>query len=267
MASGETLPEGTTRVLNKDLVRGSWAEAQTHLEGESKKYAELREAALQQLYEQTVRTEAANKARDEASEEASRRKAQEDFIELSSDDDEENGDKNDRGDDEKKTNKPNKPIASSVPEIAELAALRREVYAAHLNKQKCASERNVGGRLGGVSGTTGGSTGGKNASDSRQRYGRGSNPLIDPPRYEPAVHPTADDMRLRTDERAEVQDTALCWYGRRSFSESATPAVCPLSAVIMVQHIQHKRTVEARVVHFLLGPQSPIHGTWCHSRR
>lgn len=247
MASGETLPEGTTRVLNKDLVRGSWAEAQTHLEGESKKYAELREAALQQLYEQTVRTEAANKARDEASAEASRRKAQEDFIELSSDDDEENGDKNDRGDDEKKTNKPNKPIASSVPEIAELAALRREVYAAHLNKQKCASERNIGGRLGGVAGTTGGSTGGKNASDSRQRYGRGSNPLIDPPRYEPAVHPTADDMRLRTDERAEVQDTALCWYGRRSFSESATPAVCPLSAVIMVQHIQHKRTVEARV--------------------
>ncbi len=56
------------------------------------------------LYEQTVRTEAAKNARDEASEEASRRKAQEDFIELSSDDDEENGDKNDRGDDEKKTN-------------------------------------------------------------------------------------------------------------------------------------------------------------------
>ena len=85
MASGETLPEGTTRVLNKDLVRGSWAEAQTHLEGESKKYAELREAALQQLYEQTVGTEAANKARREkqnAREEQARKRAKRKHVEL-----------------------------------------------------------------------------------------------------------------------------------------------------------------------------------------
>ena len=203
MASCDTVPEGQVRQVDQHLVAESWADKQTKLIDDSAKAQRRAELAA----------EADKRA---AAEEAkARRREREEFIELSSDDEEEQGERMESKDVSKPN--PERSTASEKgkentealgPELAELAARRREQYEAQMRKSNnssgTGSQMTTGGHLGGVSGTTG---------TSGSRYGRSSNPLLDPPRYEPSSVPSASDLRLSIhDERCEIRDASLGWY-------------------------------------------------------
>jgi hypothetical protein len=107
-----------------------------------------------------------------------RRRAAEEVIELSSDEEEEavalgGGKENESA-------------------LAAARRLRREAYEAHIERSSDASSRNR-----------------KETEKEKETF---RNPLLDPPRYEPSAAPSAGDLRLSTDERAEIADVGLAWY-------------------------------------------------------
>ena len=107
-----------------------------------------------------------------------RRRAAEEVIELSSDEEEEavalgGGKENESA-------------------LAAARRLRREAYEAHIERSSDASARNR-----------------KETEKEKETF---RNPLLDPPRYEPSAAPSAGDLRLSTDERAEIADVGLAWY-------------------------------------------------------
>jgi hypothetical protein len=105
-----------------------------------------------------------------------RRRAAEEVIELSSDEEEEavalGGGK------------------ENESALAAARRLRREAYEAHIERSSDASSRN-------------------RKEKEKETF---RNPLLDPPRYEPSAAPSAGDLRLSTDERAEIADVGLAWY-------------------------------------------------------
>ena len=105
-----------------------------------------------------------------------RRRAAEEVIELSSDEEEEavalGGGK------------------ENESALAAARRLRREAYEAHIERSSDASSR-------------------KRKETETEPF---RNPLLDPPRYEPSAAPSAGDLRLSTDERAEIADVGLAWY-------------------------------------------------------
>ena len=66
---------------------------------------------------------------------------------------------------------------------------RREAYEAHVNREPRTA-----------------------VTTNKKRKGTFTNPLLDPPRYEPSREKNAADLRLSTDEPAEVADVCLAWY-------------------------------------------------------
>ena len=108
-----------------------------------------------------------------------RRRAAEEVIELSSDEEEEEA----------------VALGGGKENESALAAARRrrrEAYEAHIARSSDASFRKR-----------------KEKEKEKETF---RNPLLDPPRYEPSAAPSAANLRLSTDERAEIADVGLAWY-------------------------------------------------------
>ena len=156
------------KAADRNAVRESWAETQTRLAVASAREAEAREAASR-------RADADAKAQAAMATEE-RRRAAEEVIELSGDEEDDAG----------------VALGGEKENESELAAAqrrRREAYDAHVKRSRDAS--------------------GKQREKERGAF---TNPLLDPPRYEPNDGPNAADLRLSTDERAEIRDVYLAWY-------------------------------------------------------
>jgi hypothetical protein len=157
--------------LNRFAVRESWAETQTRLAVASARDAEAREAALRRA-EADAKAQAAMAAEE-------RRRAADEVIELS-------GDEEDEAATALRGEKENESA------LAAARRRRREAYEAHVNREP---RRAV--------------TTNKEREKEKETF---RNPLLDPPRYEPSAAPSAGDLRLSTDERAEIADVGLAWY-------------------------------------------------------
>ena len=156
--------------LNRFAVRESWAETQTRLAVASARDAEAREAALRRA-EADAKAQAAMAAEE-------RRRAADEVIELS-------GDEEDEAATALRGEKENESA------LAAARRRRREAYEAHVNREpRTAVTTNKKGK----------------------RKGTFTNPLLDPPRYEPSREKNAADLRLSADEPAEVADVCLAWY-------------------------------------------------------
>ena len=108
-----------------------------------------------------------------------RRRAAEEVIELSSDEEEAVA------------------LGGGKENESALAAARRrrrEAYEAHIARSSDASFRK------------------RKEKEKEKEKETFRNPLLDPPRYEPSAAPSAADLRLSTDERAEIADVGLAWY-------------------------------------------------------
>ena len=163
--------------LNRFAVRESWAETQTRLAVASARDAEAREAALR-------RAEADAKAQAAMAAEERRREAEE-VIELSGDE-EDDADVSPGGETEK---------ASAESALAAARRRRREAYDAHVRRSQKRTIVGAGKR--------------KETENETRAF---TNPLLDPPRYEPSREKNAAALRLSTDELAEVADVCLAWY-------------------------------------------------------
>lgn len=154
--------------LNRFAVRESWAETQTRLAVASARDAEAREAALRRA-EADAKAQAAMAAEE-------RRRAADEVIELS-------GDEEDEAATALRGEKENESA------LAAARRRRREAYEAHVNREPRTA-----------------------VTTNKKRTGTFTNPLLDPPRYEPSREKNAADLRLSTDELAEVADVCLAWY-------------------------------------------------------
>ena len=200
-------------------MRESWREKQVDLEDVSALAA----------FEEKRRREEEEKAKADAEEEARAAKASRiaaraaarvaskgetppgDVIDLISDDDGDDDDVRGKGrvassstGDKENREAPREPTRA---ELAAEAAKRRAAYNEHMARNTTASAVAFrGGRLGGASGDSPG-------YDRRGGGVGGGNPLLDPPRYMPdPTSASAEDLRLSTDEIAEVRDVGMSWY-------------------------------------------------------
>lgn len=218
-ASGRVQPPPSRREVDRDAVRESWREKQVDLEDVSALAA----------FEERRRREEEEKARAAAEEEARAAKAARiaaraaaraaskegpppgDVIDLISDDEgDDDDDVRGKGRATSSTGGKENREAPREPTRAELAAeaaKRRAAYNEHVARSATASAiGSRGGRLGGASGDAPG-------YDRRGGGGGGGNPLLDPPRYMPdPASASAEDLRLSTDEIAEVRDVGMSWY-------------------------------------------------------